>query len=94
MEAGASDFAPATDDDGGVEAFKVVTAVEDFGSVSASLREQGLTINAEASGLAYVPLVTADVDDETFEGNEALMERLLAVDDVDAVFTTCGGLES
>jgi len=32
------------------------------------------------------------VDDGAFEANEALLERLLAVDDVDAVHTNCAGL--
>jgi transcriptional/translational regulatory protein YebC/TACO1 len=71
----------------------VLTAVEDYGSVSASLSEQGLKMSPEASGLVYVPLVQQEVDDEQFEGNEALLERLLAVDDVDAVYTTVAGLE-
>lgn len=34
-----------------------------------------------------------EVDDDAFEANEALLERLLAVDDVDAVYTTVAGLE-
>ena len=33
------------------------------------------------------------MDDEAFDANEALLERLLAVDDVDAVYTTVAGLE-
>ena len=37
-------------------------------------------------------LVWPQVDDSAFDANEALMERLLAVDDVDAVHTNCAGL--
>lgn len=93
MDAGASDMQPATDDDGNVVGFKVLTAVEDYGAVSSSLAEQGLKIQPEASGLVYVPMVQQEVDDDAFEANEALLERLLAVDDVDAVYTTVAGLE-
>lgn len=31
-------------------------------------------------------------DDDLFEKNQQMMERLLALDDVDAVYTTCAGL--
>ena len=37
-------------------------------------------------------LVWLQVDDSAFDANEALMERLLVVDDVDAVHTNCAGL--
>lgn len=93
MEAGAADFQPATDEDGTVTGFKVLTAVEDYGSVSSSLNEQGIKLQPEASGLVYTPLVQQEVDDDQFEGNEALLERLLAVDDVDAVYSTVAGLD-
>ncbi|KAI7844794.1 hypothetical protein COHA_001674 [Chlorella ohadii] len=93
MDAGASDMQPATDDDGNVVGFKVLTAVEDYGAVSSSLAEQGLKIQPEASGLVYVPMVQQEVDDDAFEANEALLERLLAVDDVDAVYTTVAGMD-
>jgi transcriptional/translational regulatory protein YebC/TACO1 len=72
---------------------QVLTAVEDYGAVSSSLAEQGLQLQLEASGLVYVPLVQQEVDDDQFEANEALLERLLAVDDVDAVYSTVAGLE-
>ncbi len=68
--------------------------VEDFGTVSSSLQEQGVAINMEGSGLVYIPLVTNEVEDDAlFEANEAMLERLLAVDDVDAVYTNCAGLQ-
>ena len=31
-------------------------------------------------------------DDQAYEQNEQMMERLLAVDDIDAVHTNCAGL--
>ena len=72
---------------------QVLTAVEDYGAVSSALAEAGLPLQPEASGLVYSPMVQQEVDDAAFEANEALLERLLAVDDVDAVYTTVAGLE-
>ena len=40
-----------------------------------------------------MPLVLQGVADDVFEANEALLERLLGVDDVDSVFCTCEGLQ-
>jgi hypothetical protein len=34
------------------------------------------------------------VDDQAFAENEALLERLLEVDDVDVVFSNCEGLDA
>lgn len=45
------------------------------------------------SMLLHPCLSVQEVDDDQFEGNEALLERLLAVDDVDAVYSTVAGLE-
>eukprot|EP00887_Chlorella_sp_A99_P005047 scaffold4.g5047.t1 len=93
-EAGAADIQPAEDEESGtVVGYKVLTAVEDYGAVHASLVEQGLTLAGEDCGLVYVPLVQQEVDDAQFEGNEALLERLLSLDDVDAVYSTVAGLE-
>ena len=36
----------------------------------------------------------SQVDEQTFQENEALYEKLLEVDDVDSVWTTCEGLDS
>lgn len=47
-----------------ITAPQVLTAVEDYGSVNASLSGAGLAIQPEASGLVYVPLVQQEVDDE------------------------------
>ena len=86
LEAGASDMVPATDD-GVLEGYKVLTSLESFSAVSHSLVDQGLTLNMESSGLVYVPLAEIEVSEDDFTGNETLMERLLAVDDVDAVYS-------
>jgi len=87
LEAGASDMLPSKDDDGVLEGFKVLTSLESFGAVSQSLSEQGMKLNMEASGLVYVPLASIEVSDEDYAANEAMLEKLLAVDDVDAVYT-------
>ena len=88
LDAGASDMQPATDDDGHLEGYKVLTSLESYGAVSHSLSDQGLKLNLEESGLVYVPLAEIEVEgDEEFAANESMLERLLAVDDVDAVYT-------
>lgn len=86
LDAGASDMQPANDDEGVLEGYKVLTSLETFASVSNSLSEQGLKLNMEASGLVYAPLAEVEVGDDDFAANEALLERLLDVDDVDAVY--------
>ena len=87
LEAGANDMQPALDDDEVLEGYKVLTGLESFAEVADSLRAQGLKVNAESSGLVYVPLASVEVGDEDFAANEAMFERLLAVDDVDAVYS-------
>ncbi len=88
MDAGASDVLPSTDDDGVVDGFRVMTALEDYAGVAAALCEAaGIDVDAEGSGLVYEPTAPKELDDAGFEANEAMLERLLAVDDVDAVFT-------
>ena len=87
MEAGATDFQPSVDDDGVLEGFKVLCAVEDYATVSGSLSEQGLALSAGGSGLVYVPVVKVELDDAAYDANDAMMERILAVDDVDAVYS-------
>lgn len=60
----------------------------------AQLKDTGVDADTEAAGLAYLPSNIVEIeDDAVFEANEALMERLLAVEDVDAVYTNCDGLQ-
>ncbi len=123
MDAGAADVRPRP---GGEPGWEIVTAVGDYGTVAAALREKGLPMAGELSGLRLEPLVRVDVvrdctltwhqasayahwaccclthashaclthlccchvmqaDDEAFAANEALMDKLLELDDVDAV---------
>ncbi|CAI5468456.1 unnamed protein product, partial [Closterium sp. Yama58-4] len=66
--------------------FRVLTPAESFASVRAQLQEYGLTVDAEHSGLMFIPTATMQPDEEAREQNEALMEKLLELDDVDAVY--------
>ncbi|CAI5960696.1 unnamed protein product [Closterium sp. NIES-65] len=66
--------------------FRVLTPAESFASVRAELQEYGLTVDAEHSGLMFIPTATMQPDEEAREQNEAVMEKLLELDDVDAVY--------
>jgi transcriptional/translational regulatory protein YebC/TACO1 len=46
----------------------------------------------EESELVYKAAAPVEVDDEAFDKCEALMERLLELDDVDSVYSNCEGL--
>jgi YebC/PmpR family DNA-binding regulatory protein len=83
-DAGAEDAAPAP---GG--RWRVTAPPSDFGAVRDALAAAGLAIAADASGLEYAPNALVALSDEDFEANEALIEKLLALDDVDAVY--CSG---
>lgn len=92
MEVGADDVQPADLPDA-PPSFRLLSSVEDFGAVRNAARDMGLPVNSEQSGLVYMPLVEAQVDDEAYEANEGMLERILGLDDVDAVYTTCAGLQ-
>jgi YebC/PmpR family DNA-binding regulatory protein len=83
-DAGAEDAAPAP---GG--RWRVTAPPSEFGAVRDALVAAGLPVAADASGLEYVPNTLVALSDEDLEANEALIEKLLALDDVDAVF--CSG---
>ena len=40
----------------------------------------------------YGNIFSLQVEDSAFESNESILERLLTVDDVDAIHTNCAGL--
>ncbi len=116
-DAGADDVTPRP---GGEPGWEIVTQVGAYGAVLAALRDAGLPMAGDLSGLRLVPLVHVDVvrpcarsaharkqacdhaltqcafvfvslraitktDDEHYAANEALVEKLLELDDVDAV---------
>jgi len=91
MDAGADDIQDIRDEDGTIIGFKVVTPVELFMKVWKGLEAGGVPVRE--GSLQYLPLSPAQVSDEDFHANEKLLEGILADDDVDAVYTTCAGLE-
>eukprot|EP00890_Picochlorum_soloecismus_P001110 jgi/Picsp_1/19/NSC_00019-R1_-related protein len=87
IDAGASDVEPALDDDGTCDGYKVLTSLEDYSQVRNKLIESGLKLNAEVSGILYVPLSRVELNDDDFASNVQLFEKVLDVADVDAVFS-------
>ena len=81
---GGDDIAPRED---GGEGFVVVTEVAGFMQCQRALEDAGFEIDADGTALKMVPLAEVEVDDEAAEKNEALVEKLLELDDVDAVYT-------
>ncbi|MEX1012762.1 MAG: YebC/PmpR family DNA-binding transcriptional regulator [Waddliaceae bacterium] len=77
-DAGAEDF-DETDD-----AFVILTDPTTLYQVKEEIVKQGYTC-MEAS-LEMIPKVTVEVDKETGESNEALIERLEEIEDVDSLF--------
>jgi len=93
MNAGAEDIvADEPDEDGDTpHRFLVYTPVTGYASAVQALREAGLEVDEAASGLVYRPQAEVAVDDAAREQCEALAERLLALDDVEQVYSTCEG---
>jgi transcriptional/translational regulatory protein YebC/TACO1 len=85
-EAGADDVAPRGD---GEEGFTVNTSIPAFIGCQRALADAGFAINPDQTALKMIPLVTIEVDDETADANDALVEKLLELDDIDAVYTQC-----
>jgi len=81
---GGDDIAPRED---GGEGFVVVTEVAGFMQCQKALADAGFEIDADGTALKMVPLAEVEVDDDAAEKNEALVEKLLELDDVDAVYT-------
>lgn len=93
MEAGAEDIQPVPDEEGNAsKAFKVFIAADMFSDARSAITSAGLSVDPEASDLVYRAPAAVEVDDEAFTKCEGLMERLLELDDVDAVYTNCDGL--
>eukprot|EP00250_Pteridium_aquilinum_P015190 c22433_g1_i1 orf=314-1402(+) len=66
--------------------FKVITPLEQYAAVCKRLQEAGIPVDIECSGLEHIPNTTFEPDDEAIDLNKALMEKLLELDDVDAVY--------
>lgn len=92
MNAGAEDVQAVRDEEEQLEGHKVVCPLTEFALVHSRLHEQQMPVVEERSGLAQVPHALVECDDAALEVNQMLLERLLAVDDVDTVYTNCSGL--
>ena len=83
-DAGAEDIQARKD---GHEGFVVLTEVSAFSICRRQLAEAELAIDENETALKMVPLTQVEVDDDTSDANIALTEKLLELDDVDAVYT-------
>jgi len=84
MEAGAEDIFAAQSSR---EGFVVVTAVSSFNACRRALVDAGFTIFPDETSLKMVPLVEVDVEAGTANTNQDLIDKLLELEDVDAVYT-------
>ncbi|CAG9463581.1 unnamed protein product [Pedinophyceae sp. YPF-701] len=91
VDAGADDIVPGDDVEGG--SFRVVTEVEDFGACFKALSDKYNT-QKEESGLKWIPNTEVELDGEDMGTCEDLFEKLLELDDVDAVYATVAGLNN
>mmetsp|Transcript_1851 Transcript_1851/g.6643 ORF Transcript_1851/g.6643 Transcript_1851/m.6643 type:complete len:299 (-) Transcript_1851:132-1028(-) len=87
LDAGADDVIAGEGDDGQQEV-KVVCPMDSFGAVRDAIVEADLKMAADKSGLVYAPLAEAEISDEDYDLNMALIERILDVGDVDAVHSS------
>ena len=88
LEAGAEDVIPKLpEEEGGVAFYKVSTAPEDWASVRDALAESNVSYEAELSGLVLEPSSLVSGEEEMISANEKIIERLLDLDDVDAVYS-------
>jgi YebC/PmpR family DNA-binding regulatory protein len=65
----------------------VIAEYQSFASVRDSLIDGGFDVDAENSGLKLLPLANVEVSEEDAEANEVLLDKILEIEDVDAVFT-------
>jgi YebC/PmpR family DNA-binding regulatory protein len=77
-EAGADDFIPGEEED------TVITPPDLLYQVKEKIQELGAVV--EEASLEMIPKIYVECDSETIEANEALIEWLEALDDVDAVY--------
>ena len=90
----AEDVVPSPEGTDAEGSFRVTCTVENFSSCRAACAGvKGVVVDGESSGIVYLPATEVEVNDEDFAACELILERLLAVDDVDCVTTTVAGLE-
>ncbi|KAL1204417.1 putative transcriptional regulatory protein [Cardamine amara subsp. amara] len=90
LDAGAEDVIepPTYEDDTDEEEeryYKIVTTSENYSTILSKLRDEGVNFEPD-NGSELLPLTTVEVDDEARELNKELMQKLLELDDVDAVY--------
>eukprot|EP00898_Chlorokybus_atmophyticus_P003943 jgi/Chlat1/454/Chrsp103S08595 len=86
-DAGAEDVQPDEDADEDKPRFKVLTLGTDFASVRDALMAAGIPLLQDNSGLEMIPLALIETDEASQEANETLVDRVLELDDVDAVYS-------
>ena len=82
--AGASDVSIAQ------RSITITTESDDWGKVRDELMEKELELDMEVSGLKYEPVTPvkyADIAEDDAAANRVLVDRLLELDDVDAVYS-------
>eukprot|EP00271_Cylindrocystis_brebissonii_P006971 TRINITY_DN19993_c0_g1_i1.p1 TRINITY_DN19993_c0_g1~~TRINITY_DN19993_c0_g1_i1.p1 ORF type:complete len:377 (-),score=45.34 TRINITY_DN19993_c0_g1_i1:78-1208(-) len=75
------------DEHEGPPRYRVVTTVESYLTVRSKLEEAGFQIDANNSGLELLPVAYVEPDEEAHDLNEAMIEKLLELDDVDAAYS-------
>ncbi|XP_010472604.1 PREDICTED: probable transcriptional regulatory protein At2g25830 [Camelina sativa] len=91
LDAGAEDvieppiYEDDTDEDREERYYKIVTSSENYSTILSKLRDEGVNFEPD-NGSELLPLTTVEVDDEAMELNKELMQKLLELDDVDAVY--------
>ncbi|CAL6404977.1 unnamed protein product [Bathycoccus prasinos] len=85
IEAGADDV--KENDEFSEDGYVVIAEYQSFASVRDSLIDGGFDVDAENSGLKLLPLANVEVSEEDAEANEVLLDKILEIEDVDAVFT-------
>lgn len=89
MDSGAQDVVPFDGGEGSPGGYKIITDVAEFGRVRDKLEGMQLSIVEDLSGLSFQPMALVELEnDEQFSANEAIYDRCLELEDVDAIFTT------
>ncbi|MED6146098.1 hypothetical protein PIB30_031458 [Stylosanthes scabra] len=89
LDAGAEDvIEPSTYEDDTEEDryYKIVGSSDNYATILSKLREEGINFEPD-NGSELLPNATIEVDDEAMDLNKELMNKLLELDDVDAVYT-------
>ncbi|RYQ85318.1 hypothetical protein Ahy_B10g104847 [Arachis hypogaea] len=92
LDAGAEDviepstYEDDTEEDRSERYYKIVGSSDNYATILSKLREEGINFEPD-NGSELLPNATIEVDDEAMDLNKELMNKLLELDDVDAVYT-------